>query len=251
MAGMTAGRAERPRRCVVFGGSGTVGRALVAELARAGARVGFTYRQGREIADDLLRALPGTTALQVDLGDPRAAAAAADALARRLGGVDAFAHCAVRTSSVEPPAFDAIEDVSFEGFADVFTVNVTSAFAAARSLLPHFDGGGNIVLFGSVDGIKPVPSPVPYAASKAALSGLALSLAKSLGKRGIRVNLVAPGVLEAGASRMLPDDLRAEYLKHCGLRRLGKVEEVAALAAWLALENTYVTGQTMMVDGGL
>ncbi|WP_437683385.1 SDR family NAD(P)-dependent oxidoreductase [Sorangium sp. So ce131] len=249
---MTAGAAaERPRRCVVFGGSGTVGRALVAELARAGARVAFTYRQGREIAEELTRTHPGVTAVEVDLADPRAAAEAADGLARRLGGVDAFVHCAVRSSSLEPPAFEALEGVSLDGFAGVLAVNVTSAFAAARSLLPHFDRGGNVVLFGSVDGIKPVRSPVPYAVSKAALSGLALSLAKPLGERGVRVNLVAPGVLEAGASRTLPDDLRREYLKHCGLRRLGKVDEVAALAAWLALENTYVTGQTLVVDGGL
>jgi NAD(P)-dependent dehydrogenase (short-subunit alcohol dehydrogenase family) len=76
-------------------------------------------------------------------------------------------------------------------------------------------------------------------------------MAKELGKDGIRVNLVAPGILESGMSRVLPEDLRQEYLKHCGLRRYGRVAEVAAWASWLALRNTYVTGQIILVDGAL
>jgi len=67
----------------------------------------------------------------------------------------------------------------------------------------------------------------------------------------VKINVVAPGVLEAGSSRLLPEPLRAEYLKHCGLRRYGKLEEIAGLVAWLALENTYITGQTLVVDGAL
>jgi NAD(P)-dependent dehydrogenase (short-subunit alcohol dehydrogenase family) len=65
------------------------------------------------------------------------------------------------------------------------------------------------------------------------------------------VNSVAPGVLEAGLSGQLPEELRREYLKHCGLKRLGRIEEVASLVAWLATENTLVTGQTMVLDGAL
>ena len=67
----------------------------------------------------------------------------------------------------------------------------------------------------------------------------------------IRVNVIAPGVLDGGVSRVLPDDLRAEYLKHCGLKRFGRLEEAAGLAAWLATENTLITAQTLIVDGAL
>jgi NAD(P)-dependent dehydrogenase (short-subunit alcohol dehydrogenase family) len=77
------------------------------------------------------------------------------------------------------------------------------------------------------------------------------AMAKELGPRNIRVNSVAPGILEDGISRTLPDELRQEYLKHCGLKRTGRLSEVARLVAWLALHNTYVTGQVMLVDGAL
>ena len=78
-----------------------------------------------------------------------------------------------------------------------------------------------------------------------------MSMAKELGEWNVRVNLVAPGVMEGGLSRTLPKNLLDEYKKHCGLRRLGRLQEIADLMAWLATENTYVTGQTIVVDGGL
>jgi NAD(P)-dependent dehydrogenase (short-subunit alcohol dehydrogenase family) len=112
-------------------------------------------------------------------------------------------------------------------------------------------GGGNIVLIGSVDGVKPVPAPVHYAASKGALTGMVAALAKELGEHNIRVNMVAPGILEGGISTVLEDRLMKEYLKHCGLKRLGRPSEVANVVAWLVRHNTYVTGQTVLVDGAL
>jgi 3-oxoacyl-[acyl-carrier protein] reductase len=240
------------KRCIVLGGSGVVGRALVAELAEAGARVAFTYRNGEAVARDLENRFPGCSGTRLDLRDVSATEAAVDSLARSLGGVDALVHCAVQSSTCDPPVFDSIAAVRMDQWDDLMAVNVKSAFVAVRQVLPHLPAtGGNIVLFGSVDGIKPVPSPIPYAASKAAGRGLVLSLAKALGRQQVRVNMLAPGVLEDGASRTLPDELRKEYLRHAGLRRVGKVAEVTGLATWLALENTYVTGQVLLVDGGL
>ena len=113
------------------------------------------------------------------------------------------------------------------------------------------DRGGNVVLLGSIDGVKPAPAPVHYAASKAALAGMIRAMAKELGPRGIRINSVAPGVLEDGLSRTLPEQLRREYLKHCGMKRFGRIDEVASLVTWLAVENTLVTGQTLVLDGAL
>ncbi len=237
------------KRCIVLGGSGTVGRAVVSELTGQGAKVAFTYHQNARAAEAL--GATGAFAKQLDLADPDAIAPALAALADRLGGVDALVVCAVKTSTVEPAKFDDLDDVTLAGWDTLMAINVRAAFFACRALLPHFNRGGNVVFLGSVDGVKPVPSPAPYAASKAALQGLTLSLAKALGKREIRVNLIAPGVLEEGASRTLPDDLLREYLKHAGLRRKGRVDEVAGVVGFFALENTYVTGQTVLVDGGL
>ena len=87
-------------------------------------------------------------------------------------------------------------------------------------------------------------------ASKAALGGVARALAKELGPHDIRVNVVAPGILESGASALVPEDVRREYVKHSNAKRLGRHEEIAELVAWLALSNTYVTGRTLVADGG-
>ncbi len=238
------------KRCIVLGGSGTVGQALCRELARQGAAVALSYHQGQQVARELEQSI-GAHIAQLDLTDDHASEPCVQALCDQLGGVDALIHCAAIGSTCTPARFDRVDDVTFDGFDRLMAINVKSAFIASRALRDRFEGGGNIVLFGSVDGLKPVPSPAPYAVSKAALQGLTLSLSKAFGEKNIRVNLVTPGVLEEGASRTLPDHLREEYIKHCGLRRLGRVAEVTPLAAWMALENSYVTGQTLVVDGGL
>jgi NAD(P)-dependent dehydrogenase (short-subunit alcohol dehydrogenase family) len=235
----------------VIGGSGAVGSALVRELAAQGASVGLTYKSGARVADALTGEL-GVVARSLDLRTVEAIGPCLDEIVSSLGGLDAMVYCAAVGSTVEPAIFDGLDDVTLRGWETLMAVNVTGAFFASRHVARVFAaGGGNIVLMGSVDGVKPLPAPVPYAVSKAALRGMALSLAKSLGPRNVRVNVVAPGVLESGASRTLPDDLRAEYLKHCGLRRYGRIDEVTSVVSWLALENSYVTGQTVVVDGGL
>jgi NAD(P)-dependent dehydrogenase (short-subunit alcohol dehydrogenase family) len=172
-----------------------------------------------------------------------------------MDGIDGFVNCAAVGTTVPhdtPTVHHTMEDVDERAWDTMLDVNAKAAFFAVRALGTLMRArGGNIVLLGSIDGVKPAPSPVHYAASKAALSGMAKAIAKELGPHNIRVNTIAPGVLDGGLSRVLPDDLRAEYLKHCGLRRLGRLEEVASLAAWLALDNTLVTAQTIVVDGAL
>ncbi|PYU88268.1 MAG: hypothetical protein DMG08_26125, partial [Acidobacteria bacterium] len=100
-------------------------------------------------------------------------------------------------------------------------------------------------------GVKPVPAPVHYAASKGALGAMTRAMAKELGEHKIRVNMVAPGIMEDGISKTLVDSLMQEYVKHCGLKRVGKLSEIASIVAWFAQHNTYVTGQIILADGGL
>ena len=92
---------------------------------------------------------------------------------------------------------------------------------------------------------------IHFCASKAALAGITASLSKELGNHNIRVNLLAPGILNEGGSKVLPESLTSAYLDHCALGRFGTPQEVAEVVAWLAMENTYVTGQTILLDGGL
>jgi len=234
--------------CVVFGGSGAVGREVCRALVARGARVGFTF---------LNHEAPGVEGLakRLDVTDVRAIERTLDAFHQEMGRIDAFVNCAAVGTTVPhagATAHHVMADIDERAWDAMIDINAKSAFFAVRRLgaLMQADGG-NIVLLGSIDGVKPAPSPVHYAASKAALSGMAKAMAKELGPYNIRVNTIAPGVLDGGLSRVLPDDLRAEYLKHCGLKRLGRLEEVASLAAWLATENTLITAQTLIVDGAL
>ena len=234
--------------CVVFGGSGAVGREVCRALAARGARVGFTF---------LTHEASGIEGLgkRLDLTDVPAIERTLDAFHQEMGRIDAFVNCAAVGTTVPhdgATVHHVMGDVDERAWDAMIDINAKSAFFAVRRLgaLMRADGG-NIVLLGSIDGVKPAPSPVHYAASKAALSGMAKAMAKELGPYNIRVNTIAPGVLDGGLSRALPDDLRAEYLKHCGLKRLGRLEEVASLAAWLATENTLITAQTLIVDGAL
>ncbi|MEW6738267.1 MAG: SDR family oxidoreductase, partial [Acidobacteriota bacterium] len=110
---------------------------------------------------------------------------------------------------------------------------------------------GEIIIVGSIDGVKPVPAPIHYAASKGALRSMTESLAKELGVDNIRVNLVAIGVLAGGIAKYLSRDLLESYLEHCSLKRVGTNREVAEMVVRLALHNSYVTGQTIVLDGGL
>ena len=239
---------DRAPSCVVFGGSGAVGREVCRALSARGARVGFTFfRNGRERPDGIGKPLDvmDVAAIERTLGE----------FHDELDGIDAFVNCAAVGTTVpseSETAHHLMAEVDERAWDAMLDVNAKAAFFAVRALAALMrDRGGNIVLLGSIDGVKPAPSPVHYAASKAAISGMAMAIAKELGPHNIRVNTIAPGVLDGGLSRVLPDDLRAEYLKHCGLRRLGRLDEVASVAAWLALDNTLVTGQTIVVDGAL
>lgn len=237
-------------RCVVTGGTGRLGRAVVEALTERGARVAFTFHRDEAGARALAEAT-SSLAQRLDVTCGGAIEPGLRSLVDELGGLDAFVHAAGLSSTVEPARYDALADVTDEGWDRLMAVNVKAAFFAARALRGRFDGGGNIVFVGSVGGVKSLPTPAPYAASKAALSGLARALAKELGPENVRVNVVAPGLLEAGSSDHVPDELRAEYLKHAALRRIGTLAEAASVIAELALRNTYVTGRTISVDGGL
>lgn len=238
------------RRVLVFGGSGRVGGAVCELLAARGARVAFTYLRNRAAADDLMARISQISGIQADLANPEAVEGAVSRAANSLGGLDAFIHAAAHADAGEAAKLANLDAAAFDR---TIAINVRSAFLAARALLAHFAAAqrGEVVFVGSIDSVKPAPSPPHYVASKAALRGLATALAKDLGPRNVRVNVVAPGLLDGGIARMVPDEVRRQYLKYCSLKRLGRFAEVAELCAFLALENTYITGQTIAVDGAL
>jgi len=244
-------------RCLVLGGSGYVGSEVCRALHAQGARVAFTYKDNAQAANKLAAELEGSRALRVDLASFAAVGAAVDAVARDWEGLDALVQCA--GTAGDPALYrngaagaQRLLGVSEQGWREMIDITVGSTFAACQSAVRAMgERGGHIVVIGSMDGVKSVPAPVHYAAGKGALRAMVQALAKELGKRRILVNMIAPGILEGGMGTLLGDELLAEYVKHCSLKRTGTAREVADFVAWLVAENTYVTGQSILLDGGL
>jgi 3-oxoacyl-[acyl-carrier protein] reductase len=247
---------------LVVGASSRLGAATCKELVRRGARVGGTFLTGEArvaaLAKELATEHPGGEAFvarRLDLADAHEVERVIVELAGVLGGVDALVHCATVASAAAGDArYDALADVDPASFAHMLAVNVTSALLCARAFAAapsEAKRPRNLVFVGSIDGAKSVPAAVAYATSKGAVVAMARALAKELGPQGILVNVAAPGVLDGGITDLVPDTVKREYLKHCALKRFGTHDEVARSIAWLALANTYVTGQTMLLDGGL
>lgn len=160
-----------PTRCLLFGGSGALGRVVCETLAGQGARVAFTYHTRSDVAKSLTEKMPGSVALPLDLASLPDVERVIDEAASALGGLDAFVQCAgvaVTTVLEQGGSHPTISQVDERAWDDMIAVNVKSTFFAMRRVVEVLrdSGGGNIVLIGSVDGVKPVPAPVHYAASK-------------------------------------------------------------------------------------
>jgi 3-oxoacyl-[acyl-carrier protein] reductase len=245
------------RRCLVLGGSGHVGSSVCRTLARSGAEIVFTYFRRENEARALAEAIPGARSLQVDLRDMSAIDRLVEGVAKNWGGLDALVQCAgtagdpslYQTNGNSPAQrFLSITEM---GWDQMMNTTARSTFAACKAAARFMKPGAQMVIVGSMDGVKSVPSPVHYAAGKGALRAMVQALAKALGEEKILVNMIAPGILEGGMASLLSDDLLKEYLKHCSLKRVGTFQEVAEWVAWLVMENTYITGQSILLDGGL
>ncbi len=236
-------------RVLVTGGSRGLGRALCLAYKEAGARVAFTYRKN---ADDAAAtcALLGADALalQGDVADAAHAQATVAAMAERFGGIDVLVNNAA-SMQVVPMAL--LEEQDWDR---TFATNVKGAYLFARAAMKHMLRArrGHIVNIGSFGADRVVEAPVHYAATKAALHGFSTALAKEVGRYGIAVNYVAPGLLGGGIAARLPPHRIAEFVEHCSLGRQAELSEIAAFVVWLTSEeNSFMTGAKLVIDGGL
>ena len=242
----------RGARCLVTGGSRNLGRALCVGFAGAGARIAFTYERHTPEAEEtraaLERAGAETRVFQGSVADPEHARRVVDDLVAAWGGVDVLVNSAAVFRS-HPTVLTDEDD-----WDEVMSVNVKGAYVFSRACLRPMlrASAGRILNIGAFAVDRVSALPVAFAASKGALEAMTRALAREVGRYGVRVNCLVPGLCDVGMGARLAAPRREEYRKLTALGRLGTPEEIAAFAVWLCSpENAFMSGATVTVDGGL
>ncbi|MFZ5892515.1 MAG: SDR family NAD(P)-dependent oxidoreductase [Myxococcota bacterium] len=240
------------KRTLITGASRGLGRAIALAFARHGARVAFSYAKNEEAALRTQRELEELgglgLAFRVDAADSKATEDMLSSIERSWDGLDILVNNAAITQNLPLALLDE------EDFDRVIRVNVKGPFITSRAALRGMirRKSGVIINIGSLAGARMIEAPIHYTTSKAAIIGMTEALAKEVARHGIRVVCLAPGLLEDGLGRNLPEHRLADYLKHCALGRVGGLDEVAEMCALLASErSSYVSGETLVMDGGV
>ena len=228
------------RVVLVTGGSKGIGRGIAARLHAAGHRVAATYRSG-DVPE-------GVLGVECDVTDAGQVETAFGEVEAALGPVEVvIANAGITRDGL-------VLRMSDDDWEAVLRTNLTGAFRfARRAARPMIRARfGRIVFISSVVGQLGSAGQVNYAASKSGLVGLARSLARELGSRGVTANVVAPGFIETDMTAELTEDLKSKYAEQIPLGRMGTVDDIAAVVEFLVSDAAgYVTGALVPVDGGL
>jgi len=231
------------KNALVTGASRGIGRAIAAELARAGASVVIGYRSGKDEAEALATEI-GARAIQADVSDPEDARR----LVEEAGDLDILVNNAGLTRD------GLLARMPDEDWRVVIETNLSSVFYTCRAVCRPMmkKRSGAIVNVSSIVGVHGNWGQTNYAASKAGIIGFTKSLARELGSRNVRANVVAPGYVKTQLTDVLPEEATAAMLQNTPLGRLGDPEDVAGAVRFLCSdEASYITGDVILVDGGL
>jgi 3-oxoacyl-[acyl-carrier protein] reductase len=237
----------RDRVAIVTGGSRGIGSAIVGELSRGGARVFFTYRKNKEAADAVAEA-NGASAVQCSQTDTEAVERTVDTVASEAGGVDIL----VNNAGITADQF--LMMMPFEDWNKVIDTNLHGLYrwskAVCRPMLQARRGA--IVNVASVAGLIGTPGQTNYSATKGAILAFTRSMAAEVANRGVRVNAVVPGFVDTDMTAAMPRRTKRESVERIALGRFGTAQEIANAVSFLASdEASYITGQSLVVDGGL
>ena len=230
------------KKALVTGGSRGIGAAVCRALARDGWRVWVNYNESEEKARALAREIGGA-AVWADVSDEAAVKAMFDA----VGDVDLL------VSNAGIAHAELVQDLTETDWHRLFSVNTDGAFYSVRAAVPGMirRKRGNIIIITSVCGVYGSSCEAAYSATKGALIAMTKSLFKELGPSGIRVNSIAPGVIDTDMTACFTAEEKAAMAADTPLGRLGTPEDVAELAAFLASERaSFITGQIIGCDGG-
>jgi len=231
------------KNALVTGASRGIGRAIAVELAVAGASVVIGYRSGKDEAEALAAEIGGR-AVQADVSDPVDAAR----LVEEAGDVDVLVNNAGLTRD------GLLARMSDDDWRVVIETNLSSVFYTCRAVTRPMmkKRAGTIVNVSSIVGVHGNWGQTNYAASKAGIIGFTKSLARELGSRNVRANVVAPGYIVTQLTDVLPDEVTTAMLQATPLGRAGKPEDVAGAVRFLCSdEASFITGEVLLVDGGM
>jgi len=231
------------KTALVTGASRGIGRAIATELAQAGASVVVGYRSGKDEAESLATEL-GARAVQADVSS----AADAARLVEEAGDVDVLVNNAGLTRD------GLLARMSDDDWRVVIETNLSSVFYTCRAVCRPMmkKRAGSIVNVSSIVGVHGNWGQTNYAASKAGIIGFTKSLARELGSRNIRANVVAPGYVKTRLTDVLPEEATGAMLQSTPLGRLGEPADVAGAVRFLCSdEASFITGEVLLVDGGL
>jgi 3-oxoacyl-[acyl-carrier protein] reductase len=232
---------------LVTGGSRGIGRAIVADFSRSGARVFFTYHKSDEQAQ-VVAAEYNATAIKCPQAQGDIIEQSVDSILGETGRIDIL----VNNAGIK--ADDFLMMMSYEEWSKVVDTNINGAYrwskAVSRCMINA--RSGVIINIASVSGLIGIGGQTNYAASKGAILAFTRSLAAELGPKGIRVNAVVPGFIDTDMTAVVPKQIRRENRERILMKRFGRAEEVAHVVSFLASDKaSYITAQAIVVDGGL